>query len=133
MEKIKSITEGEFTAKTDDFINQYEGFVIKTDGQDITIGVSTGQCCCESFGCIMTNDDINDFIGAEIKSITIVDEALNGKEIEELEYLDEGGAMFVNLDTSEGLLQFVAYNGHNGYYGHSAVLVSNQLKQQEYI
>ena len=51
--------------------------------------------------------------------------------IEELEYLDSGGAMFVNLETSEGLLQFVAYNAHNGYYGHEAVLVSKQLNHEE--
>ncbi len=39
--------------------------------------------------------------------------------------------MFVNLETNVGLLQFVAYNSHNGYYGHDAVLVSKQLNLTE--
>lgn len=63
--------------------------------------------------------------------ISITDTALNNKKIEALEYLDCGGAMFVNLETSEGLLQFAAYNSHNGYYGHEAVLISKQLNYEE--
>ena len=99
--------------------------------ETIQIGISNGQSCCESFGCIITNDETKEFIGAELKSLAIVDTALNNKKIEELEYLDSGGAMFVNLETSEGLLQFVAYNAHNGYYGHEAVLVSKQLNHEK--
>ncbi len=60
-----------------------------------------------------------------------MDNALNNTKIEELESLESGGAMFVHLETSEGLLQFVAYNSHNGYYGHDAVLVSKQLNHEE--
>ena len=29
-----------------------------------------------------------------------------------------GGIMFVNFVTSKGVMQFVLYNEHNGYYGH---------------
>lgn len=32
--------------------------------------------------------------------------------------------MFINVETTNGLLQFVAYNEHNGYYGHEVKLVS---------
>lgn len=109
----------------------FEGYQIITDLQTIKIGISDSQCCCETFGCIITNDDINDFIGSELKGISITDTALNNNKIEELEYLDCGGAMFVNFETSEGLLQFVAYNSHNGYYGHDAVLISKQLNKDE--
>jgi hypothetical protein len=35
--------------------------------------------------------------------------------------------MFVNIDTSRGRLQFVAYNAHNGYYSHEATVSSKQL------
>ena len=31
----------------------------------------------------------------------------------------------------DGYLQFVAYNSHNGYYGHEAVLISKQLNYEE--
>lgn len=130
MEKILRIEETNFKTEERSW-GSYDGYQIITDLQTIKIGISSGQCCCESFGCLITNDDTKEFIGAELKSLAIVDTALNNKKIEELEYLDSGGAMFVNLETSEGLLQFVAYNAHNGYYGHEAVLVSKQLNHAE--
>ena len=34
--------------------------------------------------------------------------------------------MFVNINTSNGALQFAAYNEHNGYYGHEAVVISEK-------
>lgn len=130
MEKILRIEETTFK-NTKSYWQSFDGFQIITDLQTIQIGISNIQCCCESFGCIITNDETKEFIGAELKSLAIVDTALNNKKIEELEYLDRGGVMFVNLETSEGLLQFVAYNAHNGYYGHEAVLVSKQLNHEE--
>lgn len=130
MEKILRIEETNF--KTDEKgWSSYDGYQIITDQQTIKIGISDWQSCCENFGCIITNDEIKEFIGSELLGISITDTALNNKKIEELEYLDCGGAMFVNLETSEGLLQFVAYNSHNGYYGHEAVLVSKQLNCEE--
>jgi hypothetical protein len=38
-----------------------------------------------------------------------------------------GNIMFVNLTTDRGALQFVAYNIHNGYYGHEATVTCKQL------
>jgi len=35
--------------------------------------------------------------------------------------------MFVDLLTNIDVIQFVAYNEHNGYYGHTASVSSNQL------
>lgn len=130
MERIKSIEAKVFKVKPDSW-GSYDGYEIVTNEQIIQIGISSGQSCCESFGCIITNDDITEFIGAKLKGVSITDTALNNKKIEELEYLDSGGAMFVNLETSKGLLQFVAYNAHNGYYGHEAVLISKQLNHEE--
>jgi hypothetical protein len=130
MEKILRIEETNFKKKERNW-KGYDGYQIITDQQTIQIGISDGQSCCENFGCIITNDETKEFIGSELLGISITDTALNNKKIEELEYLDCGGAMFVNLETSEGLLQFVAYNSHNGYYGHEAVLVSKQLNCEE--
>lgn len=130
MEKILRIEETNFKIDGKGW-SSYDGYQIITDQQTIKIGISDSQCCCEIFGCIITNDETKEFIGAELLGVSITDTALNNKKIEELEYLDCGGAMFVNLETSEGLLQFVAYNSHNGYYGHEAVLVSKQLNCEE--
>lgn len=130
MEKIIKIEETTFKRTSDDWC-AFDGYQIITDLQTIRIGVSNEKCCCEQFGCLITNDDIKEFIGAELKSISIVDTALNNKVIKEVEFLDCGDAMYVNFETSEGLLQFVAYNSHNGYYGHSAVLLSKQLNHEK--
>ena len=46
-------------------------------------------------------------------------------------YSEECSAMFVNFETSNGTFQLTMYNTHNGYYGHSAVLVSKQLNVRE--
>lgn len=39
--------------------------------------------------------------------------------------------MFVDLITDRGVLQFVAYNEQNGYYGHLAKVESRQLTHEE--
>jgi hypothetical protein len=130
MEKILRIEEGDFKTDPKDW-NDYEGYLVVTDQQTIKVGISSGQSCCENFGYLSTNDDLKEFEGANLLSVEVVDEALNNKKIEELEYLDAGGAMFVNFKTDRGVLQLVAYNGHNGYYGHSAVLISKQLNHED--
>jgi len=42
---------------------------------------------------------------------------------ENLSYTDCGDAVFLNIRTNRGNLQFAVYNAHNGYYGHSAYVV----------
>jgi hypothetical protein len=128
MEKILRIEEATFKPEKSSWA-EYDGYQIITDNQTIQIGIENSQCCCESFGCIITNDETNEFIGAELIGISLTDTALNNKEIEELEYIECGDTMFVNLETNRGLLQFVAYNCHNGWYGHDAVLISKQLNE----
>ncbi|MEL3959481.1 hypothetical protein NST17_20225 [Caldifermentibacillus hisashii] len=41
--------------------------------------------------------------------------------------------MFVDIITSNGTLQFVAYNEHNGYYGHEAKVISTQIEHSEFL
>lgn len=122
MEKIISIAEYQD--------NNYDGFLIKTDIQEIKLLIGNGQSCCESWGYFMSHNDITEFIGAEISDISIVDELLNVTQLSEIND-DECSTMFVNIMTSMGLLQFVAYNSHNGYYGHTAKVISNQLTALE--
>jgi hypothetical protein len=69
---------------------------------------------------VSSDDEFHEFIGAELLSVDIVDKALNKKtDID----VYEGGIIFVNIETSKGILQFAVYNEHNGYYGHSARVV----------
>jgi len=124
METILRIEEDVFTHNAD----SYDGFVIITDKQSIKIGIGNYQSCCESWGYLMLKDDKSDFIGAKIISLTITDTAL--KTCEVLRGVPDGQIMFVNLETDKGLFQLVAYNEHNGYYGHEVVVVSNQLNHK---
>ncbi len=129
MEKILRIEETNFKTKENDW-NSYEGYQIITDKQTIKLGISDGQSCCERSGYFMSEDDFSEFIGSNLIDLAITDTCLNTKKLEE-EELYEPDLMFVNLNTDKGLLQFVAYNSHNGYYGHSAVVVSEQLSHKE--
>lgn len=114
-----------------------EGFEIITDRQAIFLGIANYQCCCESFGYLMSEDNLNDFIGSKLLSIRLVDTELKVNEIysEKIEDIidSSGNLMFVNIETNKGLLQFVAYNIHNGYYGHQVIVESEQLKHYDYL
>lgn len=129
MEKILRIEEVTFKRESEDW-QEFDGWQIITDLQTIKFGISNSQSCCENWGHLITNDTTTEFEGAELYEIKVVDEVLYNKVLPEAEYLDEGGTMFVNFETSAGTLQFVAYNSHNGYYGHSAVLISKQLTEE---
>lgn len=132
MEKILKIEDFENSKipGTESYEN-FEGFRITTDEQEIWIAIDNGISCCESWGHFSTNDSIDEFIGATLKDIRLVDTSLNLKMIEKkFEYgFDGGGIIFVNLETDKGTLQFAVYNEHNGYYGHSVVIKSKQLNE----
>ena len=112
-EKIVSIrnyqdTEGYSTAA---------GFEVVTNKQRIKLYIDDNQSCCESWGYFWCNDNPQYFVVATLREISLTDTALNTKTIENegADSRDAGGIMFVNFETSKGILQFVAYNSHNGY------------------
>ena len=111
----------------------YEGFVVTTNRQRIYLGISRSRQCCEVTGYFMTEDSLNDFIGAKLLTVSVSDTALTTRTLEEVPPLDHGGVMFVTLSTTEGDLQFVCYNVHNGYYGHDALVFSTQVKDSRYL
>lgn len=125
MEKILKIEETTFNLK--DYYG-YDGYQIVTEKQTIKLGISNSQSCCEQWGYFMSNDDISDFIGSEFIKLETTDVCLNSKELDGLYYPN---TMFVNIYTTKGMLQFVAYNSHNGYYGHDAVIFSDEYKHNE--
>jgi hypothetical protein len=121
----------------------WDGYLIKTTKQEIKLLIDNEQCCCESWGYFLSEDDFEDFIGAELLDIKLTDTELKKglfKKECRLPYsidmeseLFSGGIMFVDLVTSKGVLQFTAYNVHNGYYGHDAKIVSKQLSCTHYL
>ncbi len=110
------------------------GFKIITNLQVIEVGIEMEQSCCEEPGYFICNDSFDDFIGADLVDISLVDEELNTRIFNTHVgggSLDEGDVMFVNFETSRGTLQFVVYNAHNGYYGHGAWVISEKLNHRE--
>lgn len=129
METIQKIEEASFVVGER---NGFDGFIITTDRQQIKIGISDYSRCCESWGHFASLDNFDDFIGADLYGIKLVDSVLNVSKMEEYKFY-EACFMFVNLETSKGTLQFTAYNDHNGYYSHEAVVISEQLDHSEYL
>jgi hypothetical protein len=106
----------------------YAGYHVTTDQQVIELEIWNKQDCCENWGYFWSNDNPDDFIGATLQEVRITDTIL---DTEKLVDVYDGGIMFVSLYTSSGVLQFVAYNEHNGYYGHDAIVKSKQLNHTE--
>ena len=124
MEVIESIKECSF--KRVGGYNHFDGYEIKTNKQTVKLGIESGQSCCENYGYFMSEDALDEYIGAELLKVEVVDTCRNKDKFEKVN-LYQGGVMFVDLVTNKGTLQFTAYNEHNGYYGHDAVVISEQL------
>lgn len=133
MEKILKIEEIENVKYDSGYI---DGYAITTDKQVIRMGISNHSDCCEVWGYLISEDNLDNFIGANLIGLSITDTALNTIVFEKdlgPDDMEAGGMMFVNVNTDRGLLQFVAYNAHNGYYGHPAYVISEQLNHQEWL
>ena len=122
MEKIIKIEEVEN-------IDGMDGYKITTDKQEILVLIDNFQSCCEQWGYMSSEDSHNQFINSNLLNINLVDIALNNKKFDdEIGYgLDEGEVQFVNFETDKGTFQLAVYNAHNGYYGHSILIKSNQI------
>lgn len=114
------------------------GFKITTSEQEIVLAIADESSCCESWGYFLTEDDETKFVGAELWGVTLTDTNRSARTFgarfdrydESDVHLDEGDVMFVDIETDRGILQFVAYNAHNGYYGHTARVSSKQLSHE---
>lgn len=103
------------------------GYRIETDQHIYHVLISNGQCCCESWGYISSEDDLNYFIGAELFYVNLTDKALNKQRVEDSGYYDGdcGGIQFVDFVTDRGTFQLAVYNAHNGYYGHGIMIAKD--------
>ena len=116
------------------------GFRVTTTEQQIDLLITDEQSCCESWGYFLTEDDTTKFIGAELRGVRITDTNRSTKQFApsfdgdydnpDKVWLSDGDVMFVDIETDRGILQFVAYNAHNGYYGHTARVSSRQLVEE---
>lgn len=104
-----------------------DGYKVVTDKHIIYVLIDNGQSCCESWGYFASNDDLSQFVGAELKEINLTDTALNKKKVEESNYYDDecGGIQFVDFVTDKGIFQLAVYNAHNGCYGHGILIAKD--------
>ena len=123
--KIKEIKEVENVRLDGEAWSSQDGYEVITTKTSIYVLIDNGQSCCEKYGYFSSDDDLNQFIGAKLKEITLTDIALNTKTIEFVKelYLYAGGIQFVTFNTNKGLFQLAVYNAHNGYYGHDIQVV----------
>lgn len=122
MEIIKSIEEVEGVELEDGDQwgpSTYDGYKVVTSERELFIVVNDFQGCCESWGMVSSEDDTQSFVGAELLQMNWVDVAR--KKHFDVDVYD-GEVMFIDLETSKGLLQLAVYNCHNGYYGHTAFI-----------
>lgn len=108
---------------------RYCGYEVVTEQEKIYVLIDNYLQCCESFGYMSTNDDITEFIGAELLDVELTDISLNSTKIEKNtsdDFTDDfEDIQFVNFITDKDILQLVVYNYHNGYYSHDIKVIRN--------
>lgn len=112
-----------------------EGYKVTTSKQELLLTIQNRQNCCEHWGYLWCNETTTEFLNSRLLSVEVVDTALHRSILEKHLVNDDnkkgiisyGSIMFVNLETTNGTLQFIAYNEQNGCYGHDVFIKSNQL------
>ena len=103
-----------------------DGYRVVAGGKEILVLIDDSQSCCENWGYLSSDDDLQSYVGANLREIVLTDTALKSlSTAEELQSLDAGGVQFVTFKTSRGDFQLAVYNGHNGYYGHGIIIAEN--------
>lgn len=131
-ERIESIRPEAIWTHPEHDWRRFEGYEIVTTKQTIRIGIDNGQSCCETWGYLCSEDSPEKYVGWHLTRVERVVQLRDFKPrlVTQIigDYgLDGGDAMFINVWTDRGMFQIAAYNSHNGYYGHSAVVVSRDL------
>lgn len=128
-EVILNIEENGFVVRYPDGLykwnDSYDGYVVTTNKRQIKVGVQSGQCCCENYGYVCSEDDYKQFLNSTLLAVNVVDQAMNKKT--DIDYYC-GGIVFVDFETTNGLFQLAVYNSHNGYYGHTGLVLSDDVE-----
>lgn len=108
------------------------GHQIITSKQTVLLAIDDEGSCCETWDCFF-HTATEEFVGAELLGVERAEEALACIGISAAEDLEtyEANILHVNIITDRGVLQWTAYNNHNGYYPHGVRVVSQQLKLED--
>lgn len=107
--------------------SQMSGYKVETNKHVYHVLIDNEQSCCENWGYMTSEDDLNNFIGTKLREVRLTDTALNQARIDDkLPWgLEAGAIQFVDFVTDKGVFQIAVYNEHNGYYGHGIVIAKD--------
>lgn len=121
MDEITEIRRVDDERVDDDY---YKGFIIETTEQKIKVFIDSHQQCCEEF-------DVYIVLNGERLDMHDIQYMLIGHDVTDVrwgrlhrvpvEALDTYEAR-IEVETSAGLVELVAWNEHNGYYPHSVIV-----------
>ncbi|MBR3795763.1 MAG: hypothetical protein IKK34_07015 [Clostridia bacterium] len=128
VESIKVVTDIQIENRALMRCPEYDGYEVKTNQHCYMVLIENEQNCCETWGYFASNDnDLGQYVGKVLAGVYLTDTALNTKKVEEL-HLDERDIQFVDFVFADGdKLQLAVYNAHNGYYGHSILVIRDDV------
>lgn len=104
-----------------------DGYKVVTDKNTYCVLIDNHQSCCESWGYMSSDDDLEYYVGSELLGVKLTDKALNTQMIEKSGYYEDGGGIqFIDFITNLGHFQLAVYNAHNGYYGHGVLITKDE-------
>lgn len=87
--------------------------IMNDSAKNIICKIENAHKCCEQWG-VYTDAKLNDFVGAEYRSIDITKQ--------EKEQYEQMGKIIITIDTDRGKIIIELYNEHNGYYLHDVII-----------
>lgn len=99
----------------------FDGYKIETEDEEIYFVIENCQNCCECWGYLSTSENLEDYIGADYLGYEENVCKVLADQVKE-DYVDEDEMQFLNINTSNGVIDFAVYNSHNGYYSHTVIL-----------
>ncbi len=124
IQSIRAVHDERLSA--DPYNGMGDGYVVQTmpvaGGRPhrIVILIANTQKCCENWGYMASEDNLDTYVGAILREIRLTDTALNEVRLDKVfPYGFEGEIQFVDCLTDRGMFQLAVYNEHNGYYGHT--------------
>ena len=92
------------------------GYEVVTTKQIISLSIRSTELTGDNYGCFFCNTCALDFVGSSVRGVWVVDELVDDEAIacHGFVLFDQAKAMVVNIETSFGTLQFVAYNCGDG-------------------
>ncbi|WP_138481602.1 hypothetical protein [Dyadobacter bucti] len=112
---------------------EYIGYLIQTSDQLIKIGILNDPEDLYRSGCQASSDDLAEFIGSPLLSISVSEQEVMPIALPEIEDFELANFKHVNIETSLGLLQITFYNVSNKYLDREFVILSKQVNIQDTI